>query len=89
MGIIIDVCRFYQDSVFLQQAAFLTNGVYHKLMNPDGLVQYLLFAFLPPKNIRTKLIMPKLQNVDFRAACFCHKKMVSMGYVCSVCLSST
>ena len=27
-------------------------------------------------------------KTDFRAACFCHKHVVDVGYVCSVCLSS-
>ncbi|KAL8996750.1 MAG: hypothetical protein Q9169_003821 [Polycauliona sp. 2 TL-2023] len=27
------------------------------------------------------------QGVDFRAACFCHRRVVEMGWVCSVCLS--
>ena len=32
--------------------------------------------------------MPATQSaVDFRAACFCHRKVVDVGYVCSICLS--
>lgn len=27
-------------------------------------------------------------GVDFRAACFCHRNVVDLGFVCSVCLSS-
>ena len=27
-------------------------------------------------------------GVDFRAACFCHRRVVERGWVCSVCLSS-
>ena len=34
------------------------------------------------------LVLPKPREVDFRAACFCHKRIIDMGYVCSVCLSS-
>lgn len=30
---------------------------------------------------------PMQSHVDFRAACFCHKKVIDIGYVCSVCLS--
>lgn len=26
--------------------------------------------------------------MDFRAACFCHKRVVDIGFVCSICLSS-
>lgn len=34
-------------------------------------------------------MLPTQVNVDFRAACFCHKKVVDVGFVCSICLSST
>ncbi|KAK0651445.1 transcription factor Tfb4-domain-containing protein [Cercophora newfieldiana] len=30
---------------------------------------------------------PSDETVDFRAACFCHRKVVDTGFVCSVCLS--
>lgn len=26
-------------------------------------------------------------GVDFRASCFCHKRTIDVGYVCSVCLA--
>ncbi|KAI9313810.1 TFIIH subunit Tfb4/p34 [Dichotomocladium elegans] len=45
------------------------------------------FAFLPERYARNFLNLPSQDQVDFRAACFCHKKIVDIGYVCSVCLS--
>jgi hypothetical protein len=33
------------------------------------------------------LVMPPVADVDYRAACFCHQKLISYGYICSVCLS--
>ncbi|KAM7209482.1 RNA polymerase II transcription factor B subunit 4 [Naviculisporaceae sp. PSN 640] len=33
------------------------------------------------------LVIPNAELVDFRAACFCHRKVVDTGFVCSVCLS--
>lgn len=33
------------------------------------------------------LMIPNAELVDFRAACFCHRKVVDTGFVCSVCLS--
>jgi hypothetical protein len=33
------------------------------------------------------LVYPPKTQVDFRAACFCHRKLIDVGYVCSVCLS--
>jgi len=53
-----------------------------------GLLQTLLMAFLPDVTARRHLIPAGSAEVDFRAACFCHGKVVSIGGVCSVCLSS-
>lgn len=43
--------------------------------------------FLPDQKVRQHLVLPFQLNVDFRAACFCHKKILDIGFVCSVCLS--
>jgi transcription initiation factor TFIIH subunit 3 len=92
------------ETVFLQQAAHLTGGSYLLPERRDALLQYLTvrhpsgprahclsylqMAFLPPPSIRKILSVPTLDRIDFRAACFCHKNIVDIGYVCSVCLSS-
>jgi len=55
--------------------------------NAQGILQYLLQAFLPDAAARQHLIPPTAPNVDFRAACFCHRRVVDIGYVCSICLS--
>jgi transcription initiation factor TFIIH subunit 3 len=34
-----------------------------------------------------QLVSPSTVSVDFRAACFCHRKVIDMGFVCSICLS--
>lgn len=34
-----------------------------------------------------QLISPSTDVVDFRAACFCHRRVVDTGFVCSICLS--
>lgn len=57
--------------------------------SPDSLK--LIFGqmmFLPGRNTRKHLNMPLQDSVDLRAACFCHRQIVDIGYVCSVCLSS-
>lgn len=46
-------------------------------------------AFLPPPSIRQTISVPTQDKIDFRAACFCHKNIVDVGFVCSVCLSSS
>lgn len=84
----IDVCKVYgPDAVFLQQACHLTSGSYYRLARRAGLLQYLLMAFLPGSFARKYLTAPTQEQVDLRAACFCHRKIVDIGYVCSVCLS--
>ncbi|GAA5990475.1 hypothetical protein JCM10908_007388 [Rhodotorula pacifica] len=84
----IDVCKLHgADAVFLQQACHLTGGAYFRLKRRAGLLQYLMMAFLPGPTARRNLNQPKQEQVDLRAACFCHRRIVDIGYVCSVCLS--
>ncbi|KAF7083081.1 hypothetical protein CFC21_091471 [Triticum aestivum] len=84
----IDTCIVgTQDSAFLQQASYITGGVYMKPQELSGLFQYLAAVFATDLHSRTFLRLPKTLGVDFRASCFCHKKTIDMGYVCSVCLS--
>ena len=88
LKVTIDACQIYGgETVFLQQAAHLTGGSYLLPERRDALLQYLTMAFLPPPSIRKILAVPTLDRIDFRAACFCHKNIVDIGYVCSVCLS--
>lgn len=84
----IDILKLAGDTVFLQQASDTTKGIYMQLSNPQGLLQYLMMAFLPDQTSRKHLVPPTQQVVDFRAACFCHRKVVDVGFVCSICLSS-
>ncbi|RDD38097.1 General transcription factor IIH subunit 3 [Trichoplax sp. H2] len=83
----IDACVIEKDSGFLQQACDITGGIYLKLQSPSGLLQYLLTAFLPNQSMRETLILPPKAKVDYRAACFCHRELIEIGYICSVCLS--
>lgn len=34
-----------------------------------------------------QLVSPSTVSVDFRAACFCHRRVIDTGFVCSICLS--
>eukprot|EP00834_Sanchytrium_tribonematis_P006041 NODE_413_length_7912_cov_0.917061.p6 type:complete len:213 gc:universal NODE_413_length_7912_cov_0.917061:1004-1642(+) len=68
-------------SIYLQQAAFITNGLYLEVEELEILQK--LLECIPFKSSR-RLRMTK---VDFRATCFCHRKTIDIGYVCSVCLS--
>lgn len=84
----IDSCVIgAQHSAFLQQASYITGGVYLKPQLLDGLFQYLSTVFATDLYSRGFLQLPKPAGVDFRASCFCHKNTIDMGYICSVCLS--
>ena len=83
----IDVSKLSGDAVFLQQACDATRGIYMSLSEPRGLLQYLMLTFLPDQRSRQHLVLPARVDVDFRAACFCHRRVVNIGFVCSICLS--
>lgn len=55
---------------------------------PDGDLLSLQWVFLPDPQTRKKLVLPPANKVDYRAACFCHRELIDIGHVCSVCLSS-
>ncbi|KAG8183598.1 hypothetical protein JTE90_025150 [Oedothorax gibbosus] len=86
-GILIDACVIEKDSGLLQQGCDITGGMYLKIQNVAALLQYLLWIFLPSVDTRKKMILPTRVHVDYRAACFCHRNLIEIGYVCSVCLS--
>ncbi|KAJ1961415.1 RNA polymerase II transcription factor B subunit 4, partial [Dipsacomyces acuminosporus] len=84
MNVIIDICKvFGGDSVFLQQAAEITGGNYLKVdaQNQESLLQTLMFTCLADHYTRGILHSPSNDLIDFRATCFCHKKVVDIGYV--------
>ncbi|NXE53498.1 TF2H3 factor, partial [Dromaius novaehollandiae] len=86
-SILIDACVLDSDSGLLQQACDITGGIYLKVLHMPSLLQYLLWVFLPDQEQRSQLVLPPPIHVDYRAACFCHRNLIEIGYVCSVCLS--
>ncbi|KAG5329140.1 TF2H3 factor, partial [Acromyrmex charruanus] len=86
-NVILDVCSLDQELTLLQQGCDITGGNYLKVPQLAGLLQYLLWVFLPDPSVRSKLVLPPPVKVDYRAACFCHQELIDIGYVCSICLS--
>ncbi|XP_060529303.1 general transcription factor IIH subunit 3 isoform X2 [Cylas formicarius] len=80
---VIDVCALDQHLSLLQQGCDITNGLYLKVPQLQGLLQYLLWVFLPEPPVREKLVLPPPVKVDYRAACFCHRELIDIGFVCS------
>jgi transcription initiation factor TFIIH subunit 3 len=88
MSVMLDSCVLStEDSSFLQQASYITGGVYLKPIRQEGLIQYLLSVFIVEKSLRNLIQLPVQSTIDFRAACFETKKQIDLGWVCSVCLS--
>jgi len=86
------------DSILLQQAAALTDGIYmpppkNSAQLPPLLLQVLTTVYLPspgPKHesLRTRTLnVRNVQKVDYRGRCFTEGKAVDMAWVCNVCLS--
>lgn len=83
----IDTLSLSGEPAFLQQACFNTNGTFLAASNPQGLLTYLMFGLIADTEARRSLVPPTHDKVDFRAACFCHGKVIDRGFVCSICLS--
>lgn len=84
----IDILKLSGDTVFLQQASDATKGTYIEVKEKQGLLGYLMVNMLPDQAARRGLVKGGGDVVDFRAACFCHQRVVETGFVCSICLSS-
>jgi len=87
LGVPIDCCVLERDSGLLQQGSDITGGRYFRLDKIEKFLQVLVWLFLPDTALRSELGLPTPANVDYRAACFCHRQLVDVGFVCSVCLS--
>jgi hypothetical protein len=87
--VLLDCVALRCASPFMQQAAHLTGGCY---LQPDAAAQAALAPLLIGRALadrwcRRLLRAPRGHDVDFRAACFLTNRMLSIAWVCSVCLS--
>ncbi|KAL6914487.1 hypothetical protein ACHAPO_005687 [Fusarium lateritium] len=85
--VVIDTLSLTGEPTFLEQACYNTGGTYLAATHPQGLLNYLMFGLIADTEAREALITPIHDTVDFRAACFCHGRVVDTGFVCSICLS--
>ena len=65
----------------------MTEGLYLCPRKPVALLQYLLDCFSASRATRQLLQQPKARGFTSQATCFCHRKTIDIGFVCSVCLS--
>lgn len=71
----------------LQQGCDLTGGRYIQVHKVSTLMQHLLWIFTTDAEERTAYVLPPKLKIAPPAACFCHRKPLEIGYVCSVCVS--
>jgi len=90
-GVPIDalVLKASEESQFLQQACYMTRGIYQRPVDQRDTLQQLLAHSLPSTATRNMLCAPQQKVVEFKASCFCHKKPVEFAFMCSVCLALT
>lgn len=60
---------------------------YSNALCPGFFFFFSQWTFLPDTSCRQFLVLPPVIQVDYRAACLCHQRLVTVAYVCSVCLS--
>jgi transcription initiation factor TFIIH subunit 3 len=65
----------------------MTGGLYLRPRTPSAMLQYLLTCFASHRDTRKMLELPRSKGLHLRATCFCHSRVITVGYVCSVCLS--
>lgn len=91
MNVPIDGCVHMKEEPkrgsILEQGCDLTGGHYLNIPDISGNLEYLLWIFLPSTRLRETLLLPERRKATTRASCFCHRNIIDIGYVCSVCLS--
>lgn len=86
MKVPIDFCYVAASDIsFMQQASQITGGVYLRLDRPGAMLQYLLSHF--SMDAASRAFLRSASSNDGKVPCFCHRRCINLGYVCSVCLS--
>jgi transcription initiation factor TFIIH subunit 3 len=85
---VLDLMNQDTSNVLLKQSASITSGWYINLKSISEVIPTLLnFPAELSSSAQSILNCPKQEVIDFRGSCYCHGKVVDLGYVCSVCLS--
>lgn len=71
----------------LQQGCDLTGGRYIRIHKVASLLEHLFWCLTPMAEERSRYVLPPKLKISPPAACFCHRKVLEIGYVCSVCVS--
>jgi hypothetical protein len=85
---VLDLMNQDTSNVLLKQSASITSGWYINLKSISEVIPTLLnFPAELSSSAQSILNCPQQEVIDFRGSCYCHGKVVDLGYVCSVCLS--
>jgi len=93
LRVLIDTVLLHanEDSMLLQQAAFLTGGLYLRAAPNTpmqrALAQYLITHCLPDRCARQFVSAPPQGELETRALCFLTRQPLEIGFACSVCLA--
>eukprot|EP01035_Chromulina_nebulosa_P018297 gene18297-23980_t len=88
MQVLVDSLIMHKhNSNFMQQASFLTKGIYQHIVESTHILQSLLTYYLPSNKTRQFLNMPLQKTIDFKASCLCHGNVVEFAFMCTVCLT--
>ncbi|OAF68365.1 General transcription factor IIH polypeptide 3 [Intoshia linei] len=79
----INVYNLNQDCDYLKEICNKSLGKYYKTNRYNNLYYELLWLY-GPKSIKNPIIQTKNHMA---ATCFCHSKIIDIGFVCSTCLS--
>ncbi|KAH0793810.1 RNA polymerase II transcription factor B subunit 4 [Histomonas meleagridis] len=87
IGVVIDSLIIKsKESLFLNQAALITNGFSLAIeFRTKLLTQYLLS--IPPLPVRNLIMLKKVQNINYKTPAENTGNMIDVGLMCPVCLS--
>ncbi|KAF7490896.1 General transcription factor IIH subunit 3 [Sarcoptes scabiei] len=74
-------------SSVLQQGCDLTGGRFIRIHKVGSILEHLFWCLTPSANERPQYVLPPKHQITPPAACCCHRKILDLGFVCSVCLS--
>jgi hypothetical protein len=91
-SIVIDTCRFNTSpekdgNCLLQTMSKLTGGSFTRISNYQDLFPTLLFTYITEPGSEFRPKSSTIQWYPTACCCYCHKKPINIGHVCSICFA--
>ncbi|KAI6242737.1 hypothetical protein M3Y99_00180000 [Aphelenchoides fujianensis] len=86
----IHVCSLAKTNPLLRQACDISGGVHRQVEKIEHLLQFLIVTIRASANnklAQNLFVLRNHERIDYQTACYCHNKISSLGFVCSVCLA--